>query len=99
MLYIILRNCCACIIRTAVIILTRIALSASGRGDTGAPINAHLCTRGMAALCNKTLFVRNIPFSTTDSQLEAAFSQHGELKSCFTVKEKGIIGKQALHFI
>lgn len=41
------------------------------------------------ALSSKTLFVRNLPYSTTDAQLEQTFSRHGALKACFTVKGKG----------
>ncbi len=39
---------------------------------------------------SKTLFVRNLPYSTSDTQLEELFSGHGQLKACFTVKEKGL---------
>ena len=38
---------------------------------------------------SKTLFVRNLPYSTTDEVLESVFSPYGELKRCFVVKEKG----------
>lgn len=41
-------------------------------------------------MTSKTLFVRNLPYSTSDSQLEELFSRHGPLKACFTVKEKGL---------
>ena len=37
----------------------------------------------------KKLFVGNIPYSTTDGDLEKAFNDHGEVKACFTVKEPG----------
>jgi len=35
------------------------------------------------------LFVRNIPFSVTDSELEKVFEPYGALAACFTVKDKG----------
>ena len=41
------------------------------------------------ALAGKTLFVRNLPYSTKDENLEAVFSKYGQLRSCFTVKERG----------
>ena len=41
------------------------------------------------SVSSKTLFVRNLPYSSRDADLEAAFSDYGSLKSCFTVKEKG----------
>lgn len=41
-------------------------------------------------MTSKTLFVRNLPYSTSDLQLEELFSRHGPLKACFTVKEKGL---------
>ena len=34
-----------------------------------------------------TLFVRSLPFSTTDEQLEDVFSQIGPLQQCFVVKD------------
>ena len=37
----------------------------------------------------KKLFVGNLPFSTSDQELEGVFSEYGELKAAFTVKEKG----------
>ena len=37
----------------------------------------------------KTLFVRNLPYTTTDAELEKAFGHYGQINSCFTVKEKG----------
>jgi len=37
----------------------------------------------------KTLFVRGLDYSTTDAQLEEAFSDCGPIKTCFTVKDKG----------
>ena len=39
----------------------------------------------------KTLFVRGLDYSTTDAQLEEAFSDYGPIKTCFTVKDKGQI--------
>lgn len=37
----------------------------------------------------KTLFVRNLPYSTRDAELEKVFGHYGQIKSCFTVKKKG----------
>ena len=41
------------------------------------------------SVSDKTLFARNLPYGTSDKELEAVFCEYGELKSCFTVKEKG----------
>lgn len=38
------------------------------------------------------IFVRNLPYSTTDEELEAVFKRYGALVSCFTVKDKGKAG-------
>ncbi len=38
--------------------------------------------------CN-TLFVRNLPFTTTDSELESIFGDVGPIRRCFVVKDKG----------
>lgn len=40
---------------------------------------------------NKTLFVRNLPYSCQDKDLETAFSHYGAVLSCFTAKDKGSI--------
>ena len=37
----------------------------------------------------RTLFVRNLPYSTSDDQLSSVFVKYGAIKSCFTVKDKG----------
>ncbi|KAJ8314554.1 hypothetical protein KUTeg_006704 [Tegillarca granosa] len=37
---------------------------------------------------SKTLFIRNLPFSTTNDKLEDAFSDIGPIKQCFVVKNK-----------
>ena len=42
------------------------------------------------SVSDKTLFVRNLPYGTSDKELEAVFCEYGPLKSCFTVKEKGV---------
>ena len=44
-----------------------------------------------SATRRKTLFVRNLPFSTTDRQLEDAFGNYGPIKRCFVVKDRGKI--------
>ncbi|XP_052088587.1 RNA-binding protein 28-like [Mytilus californianus] len=38
---------------------------------------------------SKTLFIRNLPFSTNNESLEKTFSDIGPLKQCFVVKNKG----------
>ena len=42
------------------------------------------------SVSDKTLFVRNLPYRTSDKELETVFCEYGPLKSCFTVKEKGV---------
>ena len=37
----------------------------------------------------KVLFVRNLPFSTTDQDLENLFSEVGPIKRCFVIRDKG----------
>ena len=37
----------------------------------------------------KTLFVRNLPYTATDKELEEAFSEFGPIKRSFVVKDKG----------
>jgi nucleolar protein 4 len=37
----------------------------------------------------RTVFVRSLPFSLSDAQLEEIFSELGPVRHCFTVKEKG----------
>ena len=41
---------------------------------------------------SKTLFVRNLPYSATNKQLEQLFSDIGPIKRCFVVKNKGKLG-------
>eukprot|EP00795_Rhopilema_esculentum_P001199 gene1199-15565_t len=41
-----------------------------------------------SAIRRKTLFVRNLPFTTTDKQLEDAFGNYGPIKRCFVVKDR-----------
>ena len=43
------------------------------------------------AQSRKVLFVRNLPFTTNDKDLEDAFSEYGPIKRCFAVRDKGII--------
>lgn len=35
------------------------------------------------------LFVRNLPYSVSDGELEKVFQPYGAIKSCYTVKDKG----------
>ena len=37
----------------------------------------------------KTLFVRNLPYSTTNEDLENTFSEIGPIKTCFVVADRG----------
>ena len=39
----------------------------------------------------KTLFVSNLPYSTTNDDLENVFSDIGPIKTCFVVSDKGDI--------
>ena len=40
--------------------------------------------------CEKTLFIRNLPYNTTtNEELQEIFSHYGPLKACFVVTEKG----------
>ena len=41
-----------------------------------------------------TVFVRNLVFSCTDAELEAAFEDVGPIKSCFTVRRRGTGGSE-----
>ncbi|CAH1799491.1 unnamed protein product, partial [Owenia fusiformis] len=45
-------------------------------------------TSAMEKHASKTLFVRNLPFSTTNDKLESLFGDIGPLKKCFVVKDK-----------
>ncbi|XP_050393218.1 RNA-binding protein 28 isoform X1 [Patella vulgata] len=38
---------------------------------------------------SKTLFIRNLPFDATDSQLEHVFNEIGPIQRCFVVRTKG----------
>ena len=44
----------------------------------------------LGAQC-KTLFVRNLPYTATDKELEEAFSEYGPIKRSFVVQDKGDI--------
>ena len=42
-----------------------------------------------SVVSQKVLFVRNLPFSTTDEDLENLFSEVGPIKRCFVIRDKG----------
>ena len=44
-------------------------------------------------LSSTTLFVRNLPFSFDNKELENLFSEVGPVKRCFVVKDKGRLGQ------
>ena len=48
-----------------------------------------LKSEGPAVVSQKVLFVRNLPFSTTDQDLENLFSEIGPTKRCFVIRDKG----------
>ena len=37
----------------------------------------------------KTIFIRNLPFETSNEKLEKEFSGHGPVKKAFVVKDRG----------
>ncbi|CAH1251114.1 RBM19 [Branchiostoma lanceolatum] len=39
---------------------------------------------------SRTLFVRNLPYTTTNEKLEEIFSEAGPIKECFVVREPGV---------
>jgi len=48
---------------------------------------------------SKTLFVRNLPYSATNKQLEDLFSDIGPIKRCFVVKDKGKVCQCTLYSV
>ena len=46
-------------------------------------------SEGRAVVSQKVLFVRNLPFSATDQDLENLFSEIGPTKRCFVIRDKG----------
>ena len=50
---------------------------------------------------NKTLFIRNLPFSTSKENLEDTFSDYGPIKQCFIVTDRGKMAeiKKSLVFV
>ncbi|XP_078582455.1 RNA-binding protein 28-like isoform X3 [Branchiostoma floridae x Branchiostoma japonicum] len=42
---------------------------------------------------SRTLFVRNLPYTTTKDKLEEIFSEAGPIKECFVVREPGVTDK------
>lgn len=41
------------------------------------------------SLPQRTIFVRNLPYNTTNKKLEDAFSEFGPIKQAFVVKDQG----------
>ena len=46
-------------------------------------------SKDRSLVSQKVLFVRNLPFSTTDQDLENIFSEVGPIKRCFVIRDKG----------
>ena len=46
----------------------------------------------------KTIFIRNLPFTTTNKELEEIFSDEAPVKQAFVVKDKGIFIFQTFTF-
>ena len=46
----------------------------------------------------KTIFIRNLPFTTTNKELEELFSDEAPVKQAFVVKDKGIFMFQLFYF-
>lgn len=46
-------------------------------------------SKNRAVVSQRVLFVRNLPFSTTDQDLEKLFSEVGPIKRCFVIRNKG----------
>ena len=51
--------------------------------------NENSGTKDGSIVSQKVLFVRNLPFSTTDQDLENIFSNVGPIKRCFVIRDKG----------
>lgn len=45
--------------------------------------------KNRAVVSQRVLFVRNLPFSTTDQDLEKLFSEIGPIKRSFVIRNKG----------
>ena len=41
------------------------------------------------AFARKTIFIRNLPFETSNDKLEKEFSNYGPVKKAFVVKDRG----------
>ena len=46
-------------------------------------------SKDRSVVSQKVLFVRNLPFSATDQDLENIFSEVGPIKRCFVIRDKG----------
>jgi len=46
-------------------------------------------SKDRSIVSQKVLFVRNLPFSATEQDLENIFSEIGPIKRCFVIRDKG----------
>ena len=72
-------------------ILVSILTISNGIQDTPSTIiKMAAANHASNSFSRKTLFVRGLPYSTSDADLEESFSECGPVKTCFTIKEAGV---------